>query len=582
MSSKPLVTPASPDSRGAPNLSKNLNSHKVATDPAASGPGAERHQKETTDRTDDSPVSTPPLARASERATGARGGLGLVQLARHLPTALVFAALVGIGYWGHQHDWKIPRFSDLSGQTPPAEAGWCDEHGVSEPICIACNAALMPKGKLLGWCSEHGVAECVLDHPELAQLKSSDIASADLTRAARALALRPRPKNNPTCKLHLRRIQFADLAAVEKAGIDIRLVERGPIVETVVASGEITYDPTRMGRLGSRAPGTVWRVDKNIGDRVRAGEVLALVDSADVGRAKADLLQAAAALELAKRSSERAASLDGVLPGRRLQEAEAERAKAEADLRKALQMLVNLGLPVSWDELRTKSGDELARATQFLGLPPSVAATLELQQTTGNLIPVVAPRDGLVVSRDVVAGEVVDPSRTLFTVVDVARMWLLLDVPIEDASSVRLGQKVLFRPDGYPDSHTGSITWKSTAVDRDTRTVKVRAELPNDDEHLLNETFGAGQIVLREEPDAIVVPKEAVHWEGCCYVAFVRDKDFLKKDAYKVFHTRMVRPGVTNGDTTEMIAGLLPGEVVVTKGSGVLRAELLKGNLGAG
>jgi multidrug efflux pump subunit AcrA (membrane-fusion protein) len=116
----------------------------------------------------------------------------------------------------------------------------------------------------------------------------------------------------------------------------------------------------------------------------------------------------------------------------------------------------------------------------------------------------------------------------------------------------------------------------------ETRTVKVRAELPNNDGHLRDETYGAGQIVLREEQDAIVVSNEAVHWEGCCHVAFIRDKDYMKKDSYKVFHTRMVRPGVTNGDYTEMIAGLLPGEVVVTKGSGVLRAELLKGNLGAG
>jgi hypothetical protein len=44
----------------------------------------------------------------------------------------------------------------------------------------------------------------------------------------------------------------------------------------------------------------------------------------------------------------------------------------------------------------------------------------------------------------------------------------------------------------------------------------------------------------------------------------------------------MVRCGVTNGDYTEIIAGVLPGEVIVTKGAGVLRAELLKGNLGAG
>ena len=88
--------------------------------------------------------------------------------------------------------------------------------------------------------------------------------------------------------------------------------------------------------------------------------------------------------------------------------------------------------------------------------------------------------------------------------------------------------------------------------------------------------------MLREEPDAIIVPTTAVHWEGCCHIVFVRDKDFMKERSYKVFHTRSVRPGVAMGDYTEMIAGVLPGEVVVTKGSGVLRAELLKGNLGAG
>ena len=56
----------------------------------------------------------------------------------------------------------------------------------------------------------------------------------------------------------------------------------------------------------------------------------------------------------------------------------------------------------------------------------------------------------------------------------------------------------------------------------------------------------------------------------------------MQEGSYKVFHTRSVRPGVVSGDYTEVIAGLLPGEVVVTEGSGVLRAELLKGNLGAG
>ncbi len=183
--------------------------------------------------------------------------------------------------------------------------------------------------------------------------------------------------------------------------------------------------------------------------------------------------------------------------------------------------------------------------------------------------------------RDVVAGEVVATDRILFTVADTSVMWLVLNVPLEEARRVAIGQYVNFQPDGDDRVYTGTLTWISTDVDAETRTIQGRGELPNEDGQLRNETFGTGEIILRDESDAIVAPSSAVHWEGCCHVAFVRDKDWFTSP-YKVIHTRSVRPGVVMGDMTEVIAGLLPGEVVVTKGSGVLRAELLKGNLGAG
>ena len=503
-----------------------------------------------------------------------------------VPTAVVIALLAGLAIWGHSTDWKIPKFSQLVGGAPSKPADWCEEHGVPESICIACNAKLMPKGQLYGWCAEHGVAECILEHPELAQLKETPtVSQTDLERAARALALRLRPENNRSCKLHLRRIQFADQEAVEKAGIDIRLAERQAVTESIVVNGEIIYDPSRVTRLAPRAAGTVWRVEKFVGDHVRKGEVLALVDSADVGRAKAELIQAVAELELSKKTYDRVASLEDAVAGSRLQQAEADRAKAQAAVNKAMQVLVNLDLPITLGDIQGKSPEQLGQSIRFLGLPEELRATLDPDRTTANLLPVAAPRDGIVVrSHDgvAVAGEVVDTSRPLFTVVDTSRMWLMLDIPMEDAGYSRVGQKVYFRPDGTRDDYTGMITWTGTELDADTRTVKVKAELPNEDGKLLNESFGKGRIVLREESNAIVVPKEAVHWEGCCNVVFVRDKHFMEQGAYKVFHTRMVRPGVTSGDFTELIAGVLPGEVVVTKGSGVLRAELLKGNLGAG
>jgi membrane fusion protein, heavy metal efflux system len=504
-------------------------------------------------------------------------------LMRSVPTALVFAGLAGIGYWGHHHGWKIPKFSELSGHGELEDDDWCKEHGVPESECIACIADLMPKGKLNGWCKIHGVHECVLEHPEVAELaETPEITQEDLDRAARAIAVRPRTKNDSACKMHLRRIQFASRAAVDKAGIDIGLVDRGRVVESVSATGEIVYDPTLVARLASRAAGTVWRVERNVGDQVKKGDVLALVNAAEVGRAKAELFQSAAQLRLQTKTYERLAGLGTVVAGRRILESETAVAEAEVAVQKVIQTLVNLGMQITYDEVLQTPAKKLKHKIQFLGLPPKIVQQLDPVQTTSNLIPVFAPRDGIVVTRDVVAGEVIDMTRTLFTVADTSRMWLVLNVPLEEAKHVAIGQKVIFRPDGSDHADTGTLTWMSTAVDNETRTVKVRGEVPNDYGHLRNETFGLGEIVLREEEDAIIAPSSAIHWEGCCYVVFVRDKNFMKKGSYKVFHTRSVRPGVIMGDHTEMIAGLLPGEVVVTKGSGVLRAELLKGNLGAG
>lgn len=502
------------------------------------------------------------------------------------PTMAVLALLAALGLWGHHYGWKIPKFSELTAKPDVHKVAWCDEHGVPEADCIACNAELMPKGKLYGWCQEHGVHECLLDHPELAQLKEVPIVSdRDLARAAQSLALRPRKANDPTCKLHLRRIQFPSVAAADKAGIDIALVDHGKVLDTISTIGEAVYDPRRVAPVASRAAGTIRRVEKNVGDRVEQGDVLAVVEAAEVGRAKAELLQALAQFDLHSKTYDRLAELGkDVIAGSRLIEADAAKTEADVAVQKAIQALVNLGFPISDEEVRRTPTDVLRKKLHLLGLPPAIASSIDTTYATSNLLPVVAPRAGILVARDgvPVPGEVIETSRTLFTVADPSRMWIVLSVPVEEAKYVKQGQKIVFRSDREGREHIAPITWISTDVDTGTRTVMVRAELANDDNQLRNETFGAGEIVLREELDAVVVPSSSVHWEGCCSVVFVRDKDYLKTDSYKVFHTRSVRPGITMGDQTEMIAGLFPGEVIVTKGSDVLRAELLKGNLGAG
>jgi cobalt-zinc-cadmium efflux system membrane fusion protein len=479
----------------------------------------------------------------------------------------------------------MPSFSSLTDGAAGVKDDWCGEHGVPESACVECNPDLMPRPKGYGWCKEHGVHECPLEHPELAQTPArTRVTADDLAQARRALDLAERPENNSKCKAHERRIQFTSPEAVEKAGIEVEPVWKAPVVESLTANGEITYDQTRTARLSARVPGNVFRALKGVGDRVREGEVIALVDAAEVGRAKAEFLHAFVQTRLKRGTVEalQRGGTAGAVPERSIRETEAALSEARIRLHTAQQALTNLGLPVQAETLDRVPEDQLAERLRFLGLPKGLADSLDPKTTTGNLLPLTAPFEGVVVARDVVVGEVVEAAKALFVVVDARQMWLTLDLRQEDIRRVRLGQKVLFRPDGDKEEVTGALTWVSTEADHKTRTVKARAVLANPEGHLRANTFGAGRVLLREEPQAVVVPNAAVHWEGDCHVVFVRDKNFLKAGTPKVFHIRTVRLGAKDDKNTEIIAGVLPGELVASKGSATLRAELLRGNLGEG
>jgi cobalt-zinc-cadmium efflux system membrane fusion protein len=504
------------------------------------------------------------------------------RIARGIPPVVIFASLGGLLVWGHKSEWTLPKFSALRGDTTAAD-DWCPDHVVPESECVECHPELMPRPKAHGWCKVHGVHECPLDHPDVAQLPYPPaVTEEDRDRAARALALTPRPENNGKCGLHDRRIQFASAEVVEKTGVEVEPVWTGPVVEAVTANGEITYDPTRTARLSARVPGSVFRVLKQVGEPVTAGEVVALVDAAEVGKAKAAFLQAVVQTRLAALNYERVKGLSGGASRKEVDEAFAAHSEGRIALATAQQSLTNLGLPVEAAALEKVTNDDLPNRLRFLGVPKAVADDLDPKTTTGNLLPVVSPLDGVVATRDVVAGEVVNSDKVLLLVVDARRMWLTLDVGQADAGLVKLGQPVRFRPTAGREEAAGVVTWMSTEVNDRTRTVKVRAEVDNPSGRVRSNTFGTGRVVLREEAKAVVVPATALHWEGCCHVVFVRDKDYLKPGSPKVFHTRTVRPGVRDGTQVEVIAGLLPGEVVATKGSGTLRAELLRSNLGEG
>lgn len=493
---------------------------------------------------------------------------------------LVVGLLGGLAWWGHQTDWKLPR---PGGQASEPD-DWCQAHTVPESLCVECNVKKWPRSKPPGWCSAHGVHECPFEHPELAQLARPPAITSEMRERARlALGFTNRPTNVGLCKNHLRRIQFVSAQAADRAGVEVYPVSEGPVNEGASAPGEVGYDQTRLARLSSRVPGSVWRVEVVAGQTVKRGQVLALIDSAEVGKARAELLQALAQVGVRQKlvSSMKAGVSSGAIPEARYQEADASLQEARIRVAGAEQALANLGLPVRGDDLKGLTTDQLRARLPVLGLPVELARTLD-PAGSANLIPITAPLDGVVVQREIVPGEVVDTTKLLFVVADRRKLWLTIHVRLEDARHLAVGQMVRFLPDGGGRECEARLDWLSTAVDEKTRTIRVRAILDNSEGNLRAGTFGTGRITFRSEPNAIVVPAEALQNEGCCHVVFVRDKRYLEKDAPKVFHTRTVRPGARDMGVVEIIAGVLPGELVVTKGSALLRSELLKNNLGAG
>jgi cobalt-zinc-cadmium efflux system membrane fusion protein len=186
------------------------------------------------------------------------------------------------------------------------------------------------------------------------------------------------------------------------------------------------------------------------------------------------------------------------------------------------------------------------------------------------------------VASDVVAGEVVDSTKLLFTVADPRAVWLQLSVREEDAHAVALGLPVEFRTDDGTQVVRGTVSRVSPAIDERTRALKVSVALSDAQPNLRDKTFGTARIILRVEPHAIVVPQDAVQSGPGGQFVFVRDKDFLSDGTPKIFYARQVRTGARDDKFVELLAGALPGEIVATQGSPVLLAQLLRSNLGAG
>lgn len=432
----------------------------------------------------------------------------------------------------------------------------------STPVVLALIAAAAYWGHTTAWTFGHRV-------PPIAEPSVEDAHSRPIVRVTRDV-------NGNIVEA---RLEYRSTAAVQSAGIDAAAAWESKFTEELNAAGEVTFDPSRLARIPARTGGVARRVRKVAGDRVQAGEVLAVIESADVGRAKAEFQQSLVLARLRQRTRDDFLRAKLASSEAAIREAEAAHQEAEVRLLAASQTLVNLGLPIVPADYRDLTPQQVVQRIRLVGVEDVVKES-GTESEGGNLLPIRAAFSGIVLSSDVVAGEVVDAGKPLFAIVDPSKVWITLHLPSQDAKRVTAGMAVVFRPDGFDREFPGTVLSVGTIADESTRTIPIRAEARNDEGHLRASTLGRGRVVLREADRAIVVPDEAVHSLDGKSIVFVRDPHFLKPSGAKSFQVRHVVTGGRSRGTTEVLGGLAPGETVGTKQSGVLLGELLRESQG--
>lgn len=333
----------------------------------------------------------------------------------------------------------------------------------------------------------------------------------------------------------------------KKAGIQVMKVQAQAVAETVDATATVQANQERIAYVAPRVEARVTAVAVRLGDAVRAGQVLATLDSVQVGEAYAALVQAQSEYRIADSDFKRAESLvaDEIIPRKDFLKAQAEREKAAASVRNATERLRLLG-----------------------GAPDGKGAV--------SALTVRSPIAGTVVERKATLGGLASPTESLFTVADLSRVWVQAALPEAALAKVRVGANARFSVPAYPaQAFTGRVSHISSGVDKETRTASARIEVANPEGRLKPDMFGTAVIETGGTARAgIALPDDAVVLLQGQPTVFV-----LENGGYAA---RVVQPGERSGGRTVIVGGLQPGEEVVTAGAYALKARKLKSQVGHG
>lgn len=307
--------------------------------------------------------------------------------------------------------------------------------------------------------------------------------------------------------------------------------------------GSVGFDDTKVARIAVRVSGTVRQVQKSIGDKVIAGDVLAVVDSRDIADAKSAYLAAKDKLALATKTMRREKDLFTIkgTAEKDLLVALRDFNQAQIDLRNAAQNLFTLGLSRGdLDKLDVGQGD-LARYE------------------------IVSPFAGEVLEKQIFTGELLPPNRDVFVVADLDVVWVNLRVGPELLTEVQAGTPVeIVASTGL--KARAPITYLAPMISEGTRSVRARVDLANP-----NHLWRPGMVVDARIPGpaasvAVAVPNGAVQ--------IVDGKPSVFVPVKSGFRLREVKLGRSDGKSTEIVKGLAAGERIATGETFALKGEL--------
>lgn len=397
-------------------------------------------------------------------------------------------------------------------------------------------------------------------------------------------------------------------------------VEKRFLSNNLHVTGQIHADVGKEIDVTARFSGRVVKVNVSLGDFVKAGQVLATVDSQENSDLQAELLEAKSKLGIAQAHEEREKQIydehlqrppalieartryDGSKIHLELTQAEYERQQGlyrekiasqkdymavQAELAKAKLAFRQSSAELKREERLYKNKAmlkrdlqlaqaETARAKQhletlkqrlrFLGMTPAMVQSVLNTNEVMGVVPLLASGSGVITHQDVALGEIIDPGKRAFTITDLATVVVNADIPEVDLQSVCLGAPVTVSIASHPgENFQGYVSYVSEHVNTATRTVAIRARLDNKHRKFKSNMFA--EIDLKGKPKMLLaVPKTAVQEREGKKIVYVQNPQGFVERAITV-----------GGDTEsyfEVTSGLKPGESVATQGSLLLKTEL--------